>query len=412
MKVLVFGGSGRMGFSVAGDLVRQPLVGKVGLVDNRADSLNRAKALLDSDKVLLHPIDIFDRTSICELMRAYDVGVVALPNRRASYQVFEAAIELGMALVDMLEEYHRRPDSHETEGLEPPDGQTLNEYGESLHSMALKAGVLLLDGMGFAPGISNVTIGQGIRRLDRAHSAVARVGGIPSKEASYRHPLRYGVTWSFDHVLREYSVRVSVRRHGQLVEVDAGTEIEKFSFDKMGVNEELECAITPGMPSLLYTRPNLQDFQEKTIRWPGHWEAVNVMKSVGLFSTVPTTYQGQQIVPREFLSAVLQPKMQLAQDESDVCVMWNTVTGMLQDRPAEVNYYLWVDADEEQGVSAMARVTAFPAAIAAGLIASGEIEGAGIIPPEDIFDNGKSLRLIDELAARGVRIQEDVRTSA
>ena len=36
--------------------------------------------------------------------------------------------------------------------------------------------------MGFAPGLSNITLGDGIRKLDRADVAIARVGGIPAKE--------------------------------------------------------------------------------------------------------------------------------------------------------------------------------------------------------------------------------------
>jgi len=86
----------------------------------------------------------------------------------------------------ILEEYHRRPDPHETEGLEVPAGMSQDGYGESLHSRALDSGVTLLDGMGFAPGLSNITLGEGIRKVD-ANRAVARVGGIPCPAAAARH---------------------------------------------------------------------------------------------------------------------------------------------------------------------------------------------------------------------------------
>ena len=55
-------------------------------------------------------------------MKQYDVGVVTLPNRRLSYQVMEAAIEAQLDLVDVLEEYHRRPDNYQTEGFIIPSG--------------------------------------------------------------------------------------------------------------------------------------------------------------------------------------------------------------------------------------------------------------------------------------------------
>ena len=63
-----------------------------------------------------------------------------------------------------------------------------------------------------------------------------------------------------------------------MVSVEAGTELERFQFDKFEINEALECAITPGMPSMIYTRSELRDFAEKTVRWPGHWQGVQTLK--------------------------------------------------------------------------------------------------------------------------------------
>jgi saccharopine dehydrogenase-like NADP-dependent oxidoreductase len=117
-------------------------------------------------------------------MKQYDVGVNTLPDRRTSYKTVHAAVECGFHLVDMLEEYHFRPDLYETEGLELPPGTTLEKYGDWLHETALKNGVCFMDGIGFAPGLSNVTCGEGIRKLDEAESVIARVGGIPRKDVA------------------------------------------------------------------------------------------------------------------------------------------------------------------------------------------------------------------------------------
>ena len=57
----------------------------------------------------------------------------------------------------------------------------LDDYGKWLHKKAVERGVTLLDGMGFAPGISNITLGEGFRKLDRAESAIARVGAFLPK---------------------------------------------------------------------------------------------------------------------------------------------------------------------------------------------------------------------------------------
>ena len=95
------------------------------------------------------------------------------------------------------------------------------EYGDWLHEKAIRNDVILLDGLGFAPGLSNVTIGAGIRKMDEVRSAIGRVGGIPAKEAAARHPLKYMITWAFEHVLREYMVKVMVFKNGEAVQTSA-----------------------------------------------------------------------------------------------------------------------------------------------------------------------------------------------
>ena len=208
LKALVFGGTGKIGSAVARDLAK---------LWRSRDSRHRGQKprfpAEDSVQWIaakrLRPIVWTSLTPAKRrtLMQEYDVGIIALPDRRSSYKTIETAIGSGLDVVDILEEYHRRPDPYETEGLEVPAGMSLNEYGESLHRRALDGGVTLLDGMGFAPGLSNVTLGEGIRKV-QADRAVARVGGIPSREAAARHPLQYMITWSFEHVLREYMVNV------------------------------------------------------------------------------------------------------------------------------------------------------------------------------------------------------------
>ncbi len=144
----------------------------------------KAKAWLKSKKVVLHPHDVDDRRATMKLMKGYDVGVSTLPDRHTSYAMGHAAVESGLSYVDMLEEYHRRPDLYELEGLKLPRGVDLYGYGDWLHETAKKNGVTFMDGIGFAPGLSNITCGEAIRMLDKAEICIARVGGIPRKDVA------------------------------------------------------------------------------------------------------------------------------------------------------------------------------------------------------------------------------------
>lgn len=410
MKVLVFGGSGKMGAAVAWDLVKEDDVDVVGLVGRHEDTLQLAKEWVNSPKVATHILDIADVEQTIQVMQGYDVGVSALPDRKTSYRIVHTAIEAGLDIVDMLEEYHRRPDPYEIEGLDIPDGMSLNEYGDWLHEQAIKNDVTFLDGIGFAPGLSNLTVGEGIRKLDHTESAIARVGGIPSKETASRHPLRYMITWAFDHVLREYMVRLNVIKNGEIIEVDATGDRESFRFNQFGVDETLECAITPGMPSFLFTRPELNEFAEKTVRWPGHWQGVETLKECGMLDLEPVEIGGARIAPRDFLLAVIVPRLKPVEGDTDVCVMWNTVDGTKDGKKVRINYYLWDEADTETGISSMARVTGFSAAIGALFIGRGLIAQKGIVPPEDCIGGEVYDAFIKELEKRNINILEVMET--
>jgi saccharopine dehydrogenase-like NADP-dependent oxidoreductase len=409
MKVLVFGGSGKMGSAVAWDLARNSKVGEVGIIGitgRRENTLEKTKKWINSDKIILHAIDVNNREETMKLMKQYDVGAITLPNRKCSYKVVDMAIEAGLNIVDILEEYHRKPDKYEVEGLEIPNGMTLDEYGESLHQKAIKNEVTFIDGMGFAPGLTNITLGEGIKKMDQADSAIARCGGIPAKEFAYKHPLKYMITWAFEHVLREYMIKVDVIKNGKIVEANAMDDLEKFRFNQLGKDEELACAITPGMPSFLYTRTQLRECVEKTIRWPGHWEGAEVLKECGMLDSTPIEFKETKISPREFLSHIMTPKLQPLEGETDVCVMWNTVTGIKDGQKMRIDYYMWEEIDIENGISAMGRVTAFLEAIATVMLGKGEITKKGIVAPEDAIEGKIYENFLEELKGRKINILE------
>jgi len=410
MKVLVIG-SGEVGTASAWDLVRDSEVEIVGIVGRRKGSLERIRKWMGSDKLKLHVLDVSNTADMKVLMKEYDVGIISLPDRKTNYGTVEAAIEARFNVVDILEEYHRRPDTYETEGLNTPHKMTLEEYGGWLHERAMDNDVILLDGLGFAPGLSNITIAEAIRKMDRAESAVARVGGIPTKEASVKYPLKYMITWAFEHVLREYMIQVEVIKNGKVVEVPALSDREEFRFAKLGKNEELECAVTPGMPSFIHTRPHLNEFAEKTIRWPGHFEGIDTLKEFGMLDLTPVEFRGMKIAPRDFILSVIQPKLKAAEGDTDVCVMQNTVTGTKNGHKMRIDYYMWEEADKENGISAMGRVTGFPAAIGAKLIGRGEIDKKGIVAPEDAIEGEVYQDFMEELTEKNITVLEVSETS-
>ena len=72
---------------------------------------------------------------------------------------------------------------------------------------------------------------------------------------------------------------------------------------------------------------------------------------------------------------------------------------------------MWEEADTENGISAMGRVTGFPAAIAAKLIGRGEIEKRGIVAPEDAIEGRVYQHFMEELTEKNITVLEVTETS-
>ncbi len=401
MKALVIGGCGKIGRAVAWDLVTNYGCDVVGIADANVAALSDVKHWLGK-KIEVHPLNIDDECNTMEMMKGYDVVVTTLPNRHTSYLALEAAIDAGVNIVDVLEEYHRRPDVEEDEGLNR-HGMSYEDYGDWLHERAKEKGITILDGMGFAPGLSNVTVGKAMREMDTVSRAVARVGGIPSKETAARHPLKYLITWAFSHVLREYMISVQIIKNGKVTEVQAMDEHENFHFAELGRNEDLEAFITPGMPSFVHTRPNVGYFAEKTVRWPGHWQAIQTLKECGMLEMEAVDC----FVPRLVLSKVLTPKLTPKAGDLDTCVMYNTVEGKKDGKDICITYHMW-DEGEPKGFTSMARVTGFSAAAGAMLLAKGMVKEKGIVPPEDAVYGEAYDYMIAELKKHNIHIVEKV----
>jgi len=67
---------------------------------------------------------------------------------------------------------------------------------------------------------------------------------------------------------------------------------------------------------------------------------------------------------------------------------------------------MWEEADIENGISAMGRVTAFPEAIATVMLGKGEITKKGIVTPEDAIEGKIYENFLEELKRRNINILE------
>lgn len=407
MKILIVG-SGKMGSVMAWDLCRYRDVETIGLADTCQSSLDATRNRVKDDRIRPHLLKQGDRQQLIEIMKGYDVGLGALPFPYQSNELVEDAVTAGLDLVEIHGEYQRRPNESFTKGLSIPEGMSAVEYGEQLHQKAVEKDILILACMGFAPGLSNLTLGHGIRMMDTAESAIARVGGIPAKEVAGKYPMNYMVTWAWNQTIDCAMNKIRVTKDGTMQDVDAMSDYEKFCFDKCGKNYDMEAFITPGMESLVYTRPDLKNCYEKTIRWPGYYDAMNFLGKCGLFDLEPVEINGVSMIPRYTVGSIMEPKLLRKDNDPDACLMWNTVIGTRDGKPSRRDYHMWVDADSKNAISSMGVATAFPAAVSAVMLGRKAFDAKGIVATEDVFDTKLYHEFVGELESKGIVIEETV----
>ncbi|RMD64268.1 MAG: saccharopine dehydrogenase, partial [Planctomycetota bacterium] len=88
---------------------------------------------------------------------------------------------------------------------------------------------------------------------------------------------------------------------------------------------------------------------------------------------------------------------------ADLTLFRVTAQGRCDGSPAQVVWELDDEYDPASRTTSMARTTAFPAAVVARLLASGEISEAGVHPPEALANQpGLVEQLLQEQRDRGV----------
>jgi saccharopine dehydrogenase (NAD+, L-lysine-forming) len=124
---------------------------------------------------------------------------------------------------------------------------------------------------------------------------------------------------------------------------------------------------------------------------------LRVLENVGMTSVKPITFQGQEIVPIQFLRAILPDPASLGPRTKGKTNIGCIVKGHKDSKP--VSYYVYNMCDHEEafketGSQAIAYTTGVPAMIGAALMVQGIWSGAGVFNMEQ-FDPDPFMDLLN-----------------
>ncbi|MCF8231437.1 MAG: saccharopine dehydrogenase NADP-binding domain-containing protein [Bacteroidales bacterium] len=330
------------------------------------------------DKVEKHNVDVTWKENLKLLIEEVDMVVNAVPGS-LGFNVLKNVIESGKHAVDIA--------------FFPEDMYELND-------LAVEKGVTVVCDMGIAPGMSNILAAKSARELDKAENVMIYVGGLP---AVRRKPYEYKAPFSPADVIEEYVRPARVKEHANLITKSPLTDYELLDFDNVGT---LEAFNTDGLRSLLDYIPAV-NMKEKTLRYPGYAEKIQLLKDSGFFGEKPLTVEGKTITPLEFTSQLLFPLWKLEQGEKDLTVMRVIVEGEARGRFKSIQWDLYDEYDARLGFHSMARTTGYSATSVVRLLASGDFNRKGVSAPEVLAKDDHNVeRLLDELAAKNVMFRE------
>jgi len=207
-----------------------------------------------------------------------------------------------------------------------------------------------------------------IELLDEARDIYIYDAGLPQKPIP---PWKYELTFHINGLTNEMDGEAVFIREGKIARVPTLSEPERIEFPGLGI---LEADVTSGGTS---TAPwtyegRLQTYENKVLRYPGHFEWLRAFKTLGLFSEQAITVNGQNIIPRQVYHALLEPRLYSPRPR-DIGVMRAIGKGTKDGRPAQVRVDLWDYYDEAAGFTAMERLTGFHCAIMMGFQARREV---------------------------------------
>lgn len=316
-----------------------------------------------------------DYSKLVKTAEEFDVLVGLVPGR-LGFDTVKAAIESGTDMVDL---------------------SYMQEDPFTLNRQALNAGVTIVPDCGVAPGLSNILVGRAVSMFDEVKEVTVLVGGLPQRHVP---PLNYKITWSLEDLIEEYVRKAKVVRDGEMIEVEALDGLEEVEFPGVG---RLEAFYTDGVRTLHHTVKNVVNMWEKTLRYPGHAEKIRLLRELGFFDESPMGASSRSMTLK-----VLERKLSMP-EVKDLVALRVAVNGITGGREVRYSYRLLDYYDEEGGVTAMGRTTAYTASAVVQLLARREIEEKRIVPPERLGMNEPIFsKIITDLERDGITITEFV----
>ena len=323
----------------------------------------------------------FDARSgeLADLLKQVRSVAACLPYR-LNLPVMEAALAAGCHYADLGGMFHT----------------TLKQL--ELDDRFRAAGVSAVLGIGSAPGLTNVLAKLGADRLDSVTSIDLADGAIEQGEGG-----GFGVPYSVETVLDEFTMPAMVFEGGKYKEVPAGSGVIDWDFPEPVGTQPAMFTLHSEPATLPRTISGVRDVRWRLALPRAIHEGFTFLTEVGMASWGPVPTTGGSVVPREVLAAVLSGLPVPEGEPSDVEYLDVRVAGEKDGKPA-IHRALARFVPTPEGISGGTFGTAIPITVTARWMAEGRIP-PGVHPPETAFEPEA---FIAELEREGVTFSSEL----
>ncbi len=256
-------------------------------------------------------------------------------------------------------------------------------------------GIMAVLGCGFDPGVSAIFCAYVQHRLmDEIHT----IDIIDCNDGS--HGKAFATNFNPEINLREVTQRGKYWKDGQWIEIDPLSISRMVDFPEVGprkaylIYHEEEESLVRNIKGLKQIR-FWMTFSDNYIKH------LDVLQSVGMTRIDPVLYNGMEIVPLQFLKALLPEPSSLAENYTGRTSIGCVIQGVQDGKPKRLIIYNVCDhamCNKEIKAQAVSYTTGVPAVVGAMMMMKGIWNGEGVFNVEEL----PPAPFLEELARQGL----------
>lgn len=292
---------------------------------------------------------------------------VALPYQDLA--IMDACLECGVNYLD-------------TANYEPLDEAKFEYKWQWAYQDKFKeAGLMALLGSGFDPGVTNVFCAYAQKHL---YDKIRTIDILDCNAGDHGHA--FATNFNPEINIREITQNGRYWQDGKWIETAPLEQSIDFDYPEAGVKKSF-LLYHEEMESLVKNIKGLERIRFWMTFSENYLKHLEVLQNIGMTSIAPVEFEGQQIVPIQFLKALLPDPASLAANYKGKTVIGCVFDGEKDGVRKQTYIYNVCDHAEcyrEVGSQAVSYTTGVPAMIGAMMMLQGKWQGRGVFNMEEL----------------------------